>query len=66
MNVSGEDAHLYRAVRRDTFDDVNKGPLVSADEDTGRVVWTIQLDGQPERREIMLGHDAIRIIRAGR
>jgi len=66
MNVSGEDAKLWRAVRLDSFETINKGELVSADSDTGNVVWTVQLDGQQERKEITLGRDMVRIVRAGR
>ena len=66
MNVSGEEAKLWRAVRRDTFGDVNNGPLTSANEDTGYVAWTVLLDGKPEHKEITLGPDAVRIVRAGR
>lgn len=39
MKVSGEGAAAYQAVRLDSFDTVNQGVLLSADDETGEVVW---------------------------
>lgn len=39
MRVEGEEAQAFKAVRLDSFLDVNKGELVSADEMTGEVRW---------------------------
>ncbi len=39
MNISGEEALLYNAIRLDDFSNANKGPLVSADDVTGIVIF---------------------------
>ncbi len=37
--VSGDEAKNFRAVRLDSYEDANKGELVSADDQTGVVVY---------------------------
>lgn len=63
MNVTGENAALYNAVRLDNFENANRGPLVSADDMTGEVVYKDTPDSQ---KTLSLGAHAIRIIKAGR
>lgn len=60
--IEGEAAKLYDAVRRDSFDVVNRGTLLYADEATGEVRWQ---KGE-EHQSLTLGEDAIRIVRRGR
>lgn len=59
MKVSGAEAPKYQAVRRDTLETVNKGVLVSADDDTGEVEWK---DKANETKSLKLGSNAIRIL----
>ena len=59
MKIEGSDASKYRAVRLDSFENVNKGELVSADDITGEVVWT---DKTGEQKTLTLGPSAIRIL----
>ena len=59
MNVSGEDAKRFNAVRLDSYANVNEGELVEADEQTGHVRWT---DKAGEVKSRTLGDHAIRII----
>ncbi len=63
MTVSGEEAHLYDAIRLDDFSRANRGPLVSADDVTGVVVYKDTLESE---KTLTLGEHAIRIVRAGR
>jgi hypothetical protein len=63
MNVSGSDAKLYDAVRLDSMERANRGPLVSADEVTGVVVF---YDTPESTKTITLGEHAIKIVRAAR
>lgn len=58
MNVSGEEALRYDAVRLDSFEVVNKGQLIEADDMTGLVKWR---DSTGEEKSVTLGQHAIRI-----
>ena len=60
MIVSGEAAPQFNAVRLDNFENANKGPLVSADSETGEVVY---LDVTGEQKTLKLGDHAIRILK---
>ena len=60
MQVLGEAAKGWIAVRLDTFEQVNTGPLVEADDYLGIVRW---LDRTGAVRSEMLGAQAIRILR---
>ncbi len=40
MRLVGDDASPFNAVRRDSLENVNKGPLVLVDDQTGEVAWT--------------------------
>lgn len=44
QQVSGEDAKRYNVVRLDSMATVNRGPLVSADTQTGKVSWMDKTD----------------------
>ncbi len=59
MKVEGEGAMGYKAVRIDSFADVNQGELISADDVIGQVIWK---DKVGEKKEITLGPHSIRII----
>ncbi len=59
MRIDGEAAKEFRAVRLDSFEDANKGELVSADDITGEVVFR---DTPETTKTIMLGPSAIRIL----
>jgi hypothetical protein len=59
MKIEGEDAKLFRVVRLDTFENANKGELVSADELTGYVAYK---DAAGEVKTLTLGDHAIRIM----
>ena len=61
MEVSGDAAKAYRVVRLDSFLDAVplKGELVSADDQTGVVVFK---DAAGEQKQITLGQSAIRIM----
>lgn len=59
MNVTGEEASLFDAIRLDSFITVNQGMLVEADDITGRVAWK---DKAGETKTAVLGERAIRII----
>lgn len=63
MNVSGDDAKNYRAVRLDSFENANKGELVEADDLTGKVVYR---DTPDSTKTIVLGDHAIKILPRGR
>ncbi len=60
MIVSGEEALLYNAIRLDDFSVANKGPLISADDMTGVVVYR---DTPESEKTLSLGPHAIRLIR---
>lgn len=60
MNISGEEAKLYDAIRLDSFARVNQGMLIEADDATGMVAW---IDKTGERKEARLGDHAIRLVR---
>jgi len=60
MKIEGDAAHLYRAVRLDSFEDANRGELVSADDDTGIVVYK---DTPETTKTLTLGPHAIRILK---
>ena len=62
MNVSGEAAKEYDAVRLDNFERANRGELVSADDITGIVIYK---DATGEAKSITLGEHAIRILPKG-
>ncbi len=59
MNIAGEDAANYRAVRLDSFEDINKGILIEADEVTGKVVYK---DTPESQKTVVLGDHAIKIL----
>lgn len=59
MEVNGDSAKLYRAVRLDSFEDANKGELVKADDVTGEVVYK---DTPDTTKTLTLGPGAIRIL----
>lgn len=63
MTVSGEAALVYDAVRLDSCENANRGPLLSADTDTGVVVYK---DVTGEEKRIELGPHAIHLVRKGR
>jgi hypothetical protein len=63
MIVSGDAAKNFDAVSLSSFLNVNRGDLVSADDDTGRVEWR----NTPESvKTVTLGAGAIKIVRRGR
>jgi hypothetical protein len=59
MKIEGADAKLYRAVRLDTFENANKGELVSADDVTGTVIYR---DTPETTKTVECGDHAIRIL----
>lgn len=59
MNISGDDAKNYRAVRLDSLENANKGELVSADDETGLVVYK---DKTGEEVRLPLPAHSIRIL----
>ena len=61
MQVSGDEAKRWNAVRLDSFRNVNEGELVSADDQTGDVSWK---DKTGEVKTLTLGLHAIRLIPA--
>ncbi len=63
MTVSGAAAGAYDAIRLDDYRTINRGPLVSADTDTGVVVYK---DVTDEEKRVDLGPHAVRLIRRGR
>ncbi len=60
MRLVGDDAAPFNAMRLDNFENVNKGPLVLVDDQTGEVAWT---DKSSELKSITLGIHAIRIVK---
>lgn len=63
MIVSGEEAKRFDAVSLSSFESVNRGELVSADDTTG----VVQYRDTPESiKTVTLGDHAIRIVRRGR
>jgi len=63
MNISGDAAAGFDAIRLDNFERANRGVLVSADDITGVVVYK---DVTGEAKSITLGEHAIRILPKGR
>jgi hypothetical protein len=61
MQVSGEEAHKYQAVRRDSLLTINQGVLILADDETGEVKWT---DRAGREKSLKLGASAVRILPA--
>lgn len=59
MQIAGDDAKGYDAVRLDNFHPANDGELVSADETTGAVSWR---DAAGETKHLTLGPRMIRIL----
>lgn len=59
MNVTGEEAKRFNAVRLDNFANANAGELVEADDQTGLVKWK---DSVGEVKSVTLGAHAIRIV----
>lgn len=60
MTVSGDDAKLYDAVSLSSMLSVNRGELVSADDQTGVVVWR---DTPDSTKTVTLGDHAIRVVK---
>ena len=60
MIVSGEEAATFDAIRLDDFSTANKGPLLSADTDTGVVVYK---DVTGTEKQLTLGDHAIRLVK---
>lgn len=58
MNVSGDEAKRFNAVRLDSYACVNTGELIAADEQTGAVRWK---DKTGTEQSVTLGSHAIRI-----
>ncbi len=58
MTISGGEASGFNAIRLDDFTYANKGTLVSADTETGLVIWK---DVTGADCQITLGPHAIRI-----
>ena len=63
MQVSGEAAAAWNAVRLDSFETINKGPLVSADTDTGAVSWK---DKTGTTQTVTLGPHVVKLVSAKR
>lgn len=63
MTVTGEAAKAFNAVRLDSLATINLGPLVEADEDTGRVAWKDKAD---QLQIVTLGPRLVKIIGAHR
>ena len=63
MIVSGEEAGQYDAIRLDSFERANRGPLISADDITGVVVYR---DTPESQKTLTLGAHAIKIVRKRR
>ncbi len=59
MIVSGDAAASFNAVRLDSFENANRGVLVSANDETGEVVYK---DATGEEKKLMLGDHAIKIL----
>ncbi len=59
MNVTGDEAAKYEAIRSDDFTVINLGPLMAANEETGEVWWK---DSTGQERSINLGPHAVRIV----
>jgi len=60
MTIDGDGAKAFNAVRLDSLANANKGELVSADEDTGTVVYK---DRSGEPVTLSLGPHAIKVLR---
>jgi hypothetical protein len=63
MQISGGGARDWCAVRLDSMEQVNKGELTSADDESGKVEWR---DKTGNARSITLGPHAIRLTRSYR
>jgi hypothetical protein len=61
MNISGEEAARFDAVRLDSGNTVNRGELVEADEQTGVVSWKDHVTG--ETKSVTVDSCAIKIVR---
>jgi len=61
MRIAGEEAARWQAVRRDSLETVNRGPLLLADDETGLVEWK---DGSGEPKRVTLGPGAIKLMGA--
>ena len=62
MQVSGDVAHDYNAIRLDSFMPVNDGKLIEADDQTGVVRW---LDKTGTEKRVELGSHLVRIMPRG-
>jgi hypothetical protein len=60
MKIDGDEAKFFNAVRLDSFQNVNQGTLISADEQTGEVHWSEKITN--EDLTLTLGPNAIKII----
>lgn len=63
MKVSGDDAKNYEAIRADDYAPINRGTLISADEETGEVCWR---DTPETQKTVKFGPHAIKIVRKSR
>lgn len=63
MTISGDEAKLYDAISLSSFLNVNRGELISADENTGVVVYK---DTPESTKTVTCGEHSIRIVRRGR
>ena len=63
MIVNGGAAKLFDAVSLSSFESVNRGELVSADDSTGYVQWK---DTPDSMKDVTLGDHAIKIVKRGR
>ena len=63
MRIAGTDAARYDAVDRDSYETINKGVLVEADEDTGHVAWN---DKTGVLQTVTLGMHRVKLIPRGR
>lgn len=59
MKIEGETAAGYIAISLSSFEQINRGVLVSADDETGTVVYK---DVTGEDKTVTLGQHAIRIL----
>lgn len=59
MTVTGEAAKAFNAVWLDSLATINLGPLVEANEDTGRVSWRDKAD---QLQTVTLGPHLVKII----
>jgi hypothetical protein len=59
MIITGDSAKGWCAVRLDTFEQVNQGPLLEANDESGSIRW---IDKQGREHGLVLGSNAIRIL----